>query len=146
MINTGSACFYLSDPPMIYADDYSADSGHVVVVPARFVAGPEVGKQTKTPIVYRLRSRPIAGTMEIIERTNYDSAGEIQGEIVGVDAVGHRQLGLMTARDKKRAAPVFVERGGFPLTETSAGTLTESGWHSPIGEDFTRTLRFNRSS
>lgn len=29
--------------------------------------------KTRTPIVYRLCSRPIAGTMGIIERANYDS-------------------------------------------------------------------------
>lgn len=50
------------------------DSAHVLPTrPRRFAAGPRVGKQTRTPIVYRLCSRPIAGTMEIIERANYDS-------------------------------------------------------------------------
>lgn len=67
---------------MIYAADCSidsdVDSSHVAVRFAPFERAlwrteAEVSKQTKTPIVYRLYSRPIMGTMEIIERTNYDS-------------------------------------------------------------------------
>ena len=59
---------------VIYAADFSADSSHVNVSRCtRFVASHTLANKREPPIVYRLCSRPIAGTMEIIERTNYDS-------------------------------------------------------------------------
>lgn len=48
----------------------ASDSAHVTTA---LCGRARVGKQTKTPVVYRLCSRPIAATMGIIERANYDS-------------------------------------------------------------------------